>query len=162
MTEADASSAPTTSGDDIEITLSHHGKAIALPFAQDATISDLSERVATDLSIPSSNQKFLVGGKIGLQKPPFKNPSLPLTELVSKKITLMGSTSEAVSSLNNTITAASAPRLALMELRAALAVLPRARRVLARGRGDRHRARVPRGRLASSRCPSNASAMMPA
>ncbi|WP_299304557.1 hypothetical protein [uncultured Brachybacterium sp.] len=44
--------------------------------------------------------------------------------------------------------AASAPRLALMELRAALAVLPRARRVLARGRGDRHRARVPRGRLA--------------
>ncbi|CAN9369128.1 unnamed protein product [Alternaria alternata] len=110
MTEADASSAPTTSGDDIEITLSHHGKAIVLPFAQDATISDLSERVATDLSIPSSNQKFLVGGKIGLQKPPFKNPSLPLTELVSKKITLMGSTSEAVSSLNNTITAASAPR----------------------------------------------------
>ena len=44
--------------------------------------------------------------------------------------------------------AASAPRLALMELRAALAVLPRTRRVLARGRQDRRRARVPRGRLA--------------
>jgi hypothetical protein len=110
MTEADASSAPTTSGTNIEITLTHHGKAIALSFAQDATITDLSERVATDLSIPPSNQKFLVGGKIGLQKPPFKNPSLPLAELVSKKITLMGSTSEAVSSLNNTISAASAPR----------------------------------------------------
>ncbi|KAI4689266.1 uncharacterized protein J4E88_002616 [Alternaria novae-zelandiae] len=110
MTEADTTSAPSPSGSDIEITLTHHGKAIALSFAQDATISDLSERVANDLSIPPSNQKFLVGGKIGLQKPPFKNPSLPLTELVGKKTTLMGSTTEAVSSLNNTISAASAPR----------------------------------------------------
>ncbi|WP_394215792.1 glycosyltransferase family 2 protein [Brachybacterium vulturis] len=44
--------------------------------------------------------------------------------------------------------AASAPRTALMELRAAAAVLPRARRVLSRGLRERHRARVPRGRLA--------------
>jgi GT2 family glycosyltransferase len=44
--------------------------------------------------------------------------------------------------------AASAPRLALMELRGAAAVLPRMRRVLARGRRERHLARVPRGRLA--------------
>ena len=110
MTEADTTSAPPPSSSDIEITLIHHGKAISLSFAQDATISDLSERVANDLSIPPSNQKFLIGGKIGLQKPPFKNPSLPLTELVGKKITFMGSTTEAVSSLNNTISAASAPR----------------------------------------------------
>ncbi|KNG50357.1 zinc metalloproteinase [Stemphylium lycopersici] len=110
MTEADTSSAPAPSGDDIQITLTHHGKALALPFAKHATISDLSERVASELSIPPSNQKFLVGGKIGLQKPPFKDASLPLTELASKKITLMGSTVEAVSSLNNSISAASAPR----------------------------------------------------
>ena len=110
MTEADTTSAPPPSSSDIEITLTHHGKAITLSFAQDATISDLSERVANDLLIPPSNQKFLVGGKIGLQKPPFKNASLPLTELVGKKTTLMGSTTEAVSSLNNTISAASAPR----------------------------------------------------
>lgn len=44
--------------------------------------------------------------------------------------------------------AASAPRTALMELRASAAVLPRARRVLARGRRERRRTRVPRGRLA--------------
>lgn len=44
--------------------------------------------------------------------------------------------------------AASAPRTALMEMRAATAVLPRARRVLSRGRRERRRARVPRGRLA--------------
>ena len=44
--------------------------------------------------------------------------------------------------------AAAAPRTALMELRAAMAVVPRARRVLARGWQDRRGARVPRGRLA--------------
>src|SRR5699024_1912172 len=44
--------------------------------------------------------------------------------------------------------AASAPRTAVMELRASAAVLPRARRVLSRGLRERHRARVPRGRLA--------------
>jgi hypothetical protein len=109
MTEADTS-APATSGDDIEITLTHHGKPIEFSFTQDATISELSERVASELSIPTSNQKFLVGGKIGLQKPPFKDASLPLTELLAKKITLMGSTSEQISSLNTTISAASAPR----------------------------------------------------
>ncbi|EMD59453.1 hypothetical protein GGP41_009309 [Bipolaris sorokiniana] len=110
MAETDNSPAPPTSGDDIQITLTHHGKAIAFPFAKDATISELSERVAAELSIPPSNQKFLIGGKIGLQKPPFKDAALPLTELTSKKITLMGSTKEEVSSLNSTISAASAPR----------------------------------------------------
>ncbi|WP_422115082.1 glycosyltransferase family 2 protein [Brachybacterium sp. UNK5269] len=44
--------------------------------------------------------------------------------------------------------AAAAPRSALMELRAAAAALPRVRRVLGRGRRDRRRAQVPRGRLA--------------
>ncbi|ASK64929.1 hypothetical protein CFK39_02745 [Brachybacterium avium] len=44
--------------------------------------------------------------------------------------------------------AASAPRTALMELRAAAAVLPRARRVFARSLRERRLARVPRGRLA--------------
>lgn len=44
--------------------------------------------------------------------------------------------------------AASAPRMAMMELRAAAAVLPRMRRVLARGLRERRHARVPRGRLA--------------
>lgn len=44
--------------------------------------------------------------------------------------------------------AASAPRIAVMELRAALAVVPRVRRALSRGWRDRRGARVPRGRLA--------------
>jgi hypothetical protein len=110
MTKADTTSMPATSSDDIQITLTHHGKPIALSFPRDATISHLSERVAIELSIPQTNQKFLIGGKIGLQKPPFKDPTLPLIDLTSKKITLMGSTTAEVSSLNTSISAASTPR----------------------------------------------------
>ncbi|OAL55226.1 WLM-domain-containing protein [Pyrenochaeta sp. DS3sAY3a] len=96
--------------EELQVTLTHHGKPIILSFPQDATISDLSDRVSTDLSIPPPNQKFLVGGKLGLQKPPFKDATIPLTQLASKKITLMGSTVAEVSSLNASISAASAPR----------------------------------------------------
>ncbi|KAA8619969.1 WLM domain containing protein [Pyrenophora tritici-repentis] len=96
MAEADASSAlNASSGDSIEITFTHHSKPIAMSFPQDATIADLSERVSTTLSIPPSHQKFLIAGKLGLQKPPFKDPTLALTSFATKKITLMGSTQEA-------------------------------------------------------------------
>ncbi|KAF1835218.1 WLM-domain-containing protein [Decorospora gaudefroyi] len=110
MTEANTSSVPAASGEDIQITLTHHGKPLTYSFAQEATISDLSERVEATLSIPPSNQKFLISGKIGLQKPPFKDATLPLTQLTSKKITLMGSTTAQVTSLNTSISAASTPR----------------------------------------------------
>jgi hypothetical protein len=107
-----ASEAPhdNTTADEVQVTLTHHGKPIILSFAQDATISDLSDKIAEELSIPASNQKLLIGGKLGLQKPPFKNPSLSLLEFNTKKITLMGSTTAEVSSLNASISAASAPR----------------------------------------------------
>jgi hypothetical protein len=109
MTDANASSASAAT-DELQITLLHHGERHTLSFTQNATISDLSERVASDLSIPPSNQKFLIASKLGLQKPPFKAPNIPLTDLAGKKITLMGSTTAEVSSLNASITAASAPR----------------------------------------------------
>ncbi|KAL6708287.1 hypothetical protein ACN47E_003211 [Coniothyrium glycines] len=110
MTDLDSQPAPPTSADEVQVTLTYHGKPVVLVFAQDATISDLSERVAADLSIPSMNQKFLIGGKLGLQKPPFKDGTIPIASFNSKKITLMGSTSAEVSSLNASISAASAPR----------------------------------------------------
>lgn len=100
----------TATADQIQVTLTHHGKPVELSLAHDATISDLSERISSDLSIPPSNQKLLIGGKLGLQKPPFKNPTIPLSDFNTKKITLMGSTVAEVSSLNATITAASTPR----------------------------------------------------
>lgn len=95
---------------DMDLVLTHHGKPTTFAFAQDATISDLSERVATELSIPPTNQKFLVSPKVGLLKVPFKDPGLPLSSLTGKKITLMGSTAAEVSSLNANISAAAAPR----------------------------------------------------
>lgn len=104
------SNASPAQAEELQVTLTHHGKPIILSFPQDATISDLSDRVSTDLSIPPPNQKFLVGGKLGLQKPPFKDATIPLTQLASRKITLMGSTVAEVSSLNASISAASAPR----------------------------------------------------
>lgn len=101
---------PDAPADEVQVILTHHGKPVTLSFAQYATLSDLSEKIAEDLSIPPSNQKLLIGGKFGLQKPPFKNPSIPLSDFASKKITLMGSTTAEVSSLNASISAASAPR----------------------------------------------------
>lgn len=102
--------ADNATADQIQVTLTHHGKSTTLPFMADATISDLSDRIAEDLSIPPSNQKILIGGKLGLQKPPFKDPTIPLSTFNTKKITLMGSTTAEVSSLNASISAASAPR----------------------------------------------------
>ncbi|KAL5430601.1 hypothetical protein PMIN06_012494 [Paraphaeosphaeria minitans] len=102
----------TTHPDDIALTLTltHHGNLITFTFAQDATVTDLSERVASELSIPVSNQKFLVSPKTGLLKPPFKDATLPLSTLQGKKINLMGSTTAEVTSLNNSISKAAAPR----------------------------------------------------
>lgn len=105
-----ASDTAPPSADSIQLTVSHHGTPITFTFGDNATISDLSDRVTSELSIPPSNQKFLVNPKVGLLKQPFKDPTLPLSSLVSKKITLMGSTTAEVSSLNESISAASAPR----------------------------------------------------
>ncbi|CBX96966.1 similar to zinc metalloproteinase [Plenodomus lingam JN3] len=110
MADTDSLSAPTASSDELQLTLTHHGKPVTLSFPRYATISDLSDRVAAELSIPPSNQKFLLASKHGLQKPPFKDPTLALSTIASKKITLMGSTTAEISSLNATITAASAAR----------------------------------------------------
>ncbi|KAF2182731.1 WLM-domain-containing protein [Zopfia rhizophila CBS 207.26] len=106
---SDSTSTPPPTNE-LELTLIHHGNAITLSFPQDATISDLSEKIAANISIPPSNQKLLITPKLGLQKPPFKDPAIPLSSLLSKKIVLMGSTAAEVSSLNASIASASAPR----------------------------------------------------
>jgi hypothetical protein len=82
----------------VSLNLTHHGKPITFSFPLEATISDLSDAVAEDLSIPPANQKFMVP-KVGLLKPPFKDPTLPLATLSNKKITLMGSTAAEASSM---------------------------------------------------------------
>ncbi|KAF2742959.1 WLM-domain-containing protein [Sporormia fimetaria CBS 119925] len=100
---------PPEATESIELTLTHHGNQVTFSFAQGATIQDLSDKVDNDLSVPPSTQKFLIA-KLGLLKPPFKDPSLALSTLTTKKITLMGSTAAEVSSLDAQIAAATAPR----------------------------------------------------
>lgn len=91
----------------VVLSIVHHGKALDLSFAQDASIADLSSQVEEQLRIPATNQKFMIA-KLGLLKPPFKDPTLPLSELTNKKITLMGSTTHEVNVLNHTAAQAAA------------------------------------------------------
>jgi hypothetical protein len=88
----------TDNPDLISLTFSYHGTPHTLSFSNDATISDLSDQVGISLSIPPSNQKFMIS-KLGLLKPPFKEPDLPLSSIADKKITLMGSTAVEASSI---------------------------------------------------------------
>jgi hypothetical protein len=82
----------------VTLTVLHHGRPHSFEFPSSATISDLSDTIKETLSVPLSNQKLMIS-KLGLLKPPFKDPSLPITDLINKKITLMGSTASEASSI---------------------------------------------------------------
>src|SRR5450432_777897 len=73
----------TDSTETISIIFTHHGTPHTLSFPPSATISDLSESIESNLSVPTSNQKLMIS-KLGLLKPPFKDPNLPLTTLLDK------------------------------------------------------------------------------
>lgn len=105
--EASAASQSNEGGDgSITLAIAHHGQSHSFTFPSAATVSDLSETIAAELSVPPTNQKFLVAPKIGLLKPPFPNPPRPLADLAGKKITLMGSTATEVAALDSHISAA--------------------------------------------------------
>lgn len=100
--ELDAEQAPAL----FNLTILLHNKPLELPFySEDATIQELSDTVAEDLRIPPANQKFLITPKIGLLKPPFKDPTLSLRQLQDKKIVLMGATTAEVQELESDIAA---------------------------------------------------------
>jgi hypothetical protein len=84
--------------DRLSITVTHHGRPHTFDLPNDATITDLSDAISADLFVPTSNQKLMIP-KIGLLKPPFKDPSLAASTLVDKKITLMGSTNAEIHSV---------------------------------------------------------------
>lgn len=89
------------------LTVQHHGKPLEVELPQTGTIADLSNWATEVLSIPPSNQKFLISPKIGLVKPPF-SVDHALEELKDKKIVLMGSTTAEITSLSQSISKASA------------------------------------------------------
>jgi len=82
----------------VSLSLTHHGTPHTFSFSPDATISDLSDEIANSLSVPPSNQKLMIS-KLGLLKPPFKDPELPISSIADKKVTLMGSTAAEASSI---------------------------------------------------------------
>lgn len=92
-----------TETETLNLTLQYHGEPITLTFPSSATISDLSTAISSDLLIPPQNQKFLISPRVGLLKPPFKDPSLPLSSLVDRKIQLMGSTVAEVADIQSSI-----------------------------------------------------------
>jgi hypothetical protein len=105
---ADNSADAVATTDTVAVTLSHQGTSHTLHVARSATITELAAAVEAELSIPVNNQKFLLP-KLGLLKPPFKNPDLPVAQLdISKPIKLMGTTASEVASLNSASQAASA------------------------------------------------------
>lgn len=83
----------------ISINIIYHGTPFTFSFPSNATISNLSDEIAETLHVPSSNQKFLIS-KIGLLKPPFKDPEPPLSSMLTQKITLLGSTVDELSSIS--------------------------------------------------------------
>lgn len=110
-TADDTTSQPTSSSMEaststIELTIHHRGSPQTYTFLPTATISDLSTQVADELSIPPPNQKFLITPKLGLLRPPFPDPTLPLSALTGKKIVLMGSTPAEISTLSSAASAA--------------------------------------------------------
>lgn len=87
-----------------KLTILLHNKPVELPMYDDnATVQDLSDAIAEELHIPPKNQKLLITPKIGLLKPPFKDPSLPVKSLLDKKVVLMGATTAEVEELESDI-----------------------------------------------------------
>ena len=85
------------------LTVHHSGTTYSFTLPHTATLQDLASNAAATLNIPVENQKFLAAPKPGLLKPPFPATKLDsLLQLDSPrfKVTLLGSPSEVVESLN--------------------------------------------------------------
>jgi hypothetical protein len=109
----DVSNEPTApETDSVTLRITHHGITHNFSFPSSATLSDLSLEIALSLRVPQSNQKLMVSN-LGLLKPPFKDPTIPLSTLTTHKISLLGSTTSEISSISAAATQASqapAPR----------------------------------------------------
>ncbi|RKF51399.1 Ubiquitin and WLM domain-containing metalloprotease [Golovinomyces cichoracearum] len=99
--ETQTSNLTATGKDESQVSISftHHGNENIFSFSSNASISDLSNEIYETLHIPPSSQKFMIS-RIGLLKPPFRNPELLLSSIARNKITLMGSTVDEISSIS--------------------------------------------------------------
>lgn len=83
----------------------------------DSTVTDLVHQIQDDLHIPIDNQKLMVA-KLGMLKPPFD--ARPITDLENKKITLLGTSSADIASLQTASEKAAAREAHLASARRAL------------------------------------------
>ncbi|RKF60790.1 Ubiquitin and WLM domain-containing metalloprotease [Golovinomyces cichoracearum] len=99
--ETQTSNLTATGKDESQVSISftHHGNKHTFSFSSNASISDLSNEIYETLHIPPLSQKFMIS-RIGLLKPPFRNPELLLSSIARNKITLMGSTVDEISSIS--------------------------------------------------------------
>ncbi|KAL1988899.1 hypothetical protein VTN96DRAFT_6888 [Rasamsonia emersonii] len=102
-----AAAAENDNGSSITLTVHHHGSPHSFTLPANATLQDLSSAIASTLQVPPENQKLLIVPKPGLQKPPFA-ATPPLSELLPLsspkfKITLLGSKTQEIDSLNDSI-----------------------------------------------------------
>ncbi|CAJ2511723.1 Uu.00g073480.m01.CDS01 [Anthostomella pinea] len=98
----------------VPITFTHHGKQHTLDMLPDATLTDLSNEIQNVLYIPTDKQKLMVS-KLGMLKAPFGDR--PVTDLESKKITLLGTSSDEIASLNAASQSAAAREVHLASAR---------------------------------------------
>lgn len=84
----------------LRLSFTHHGTAHTLEFPPDSTVIDLSVKIHTELGVPAENQKFMITPKLGILKPPFSDPSLPLSTLLNKKIILLAPLPSELSALS--------------------------------------------------------------
>lgn len=89
--------------DSISLSLTYQGEQQLFPFPADATITDLSSSISTSLDIPPERQKLLITPRPGLLRPPFKDPTLALSTVLDRKITLLGSSNAVKSDLDAAI-----------------------------------------------------------
>lgn len=125
---ADAGPSTDAPDDIVTFTFTHQSTPHEIIFPPDATISEIPPEIEDLLSIPPSHQKLLVP-RLGLLKPPFRDPDMPVSSIAGLQVKLLGSRPEAVSALQE------AGRFAERR-RVARQVAPRARKTTGRSGGN--------------------------
>ncbi|KAL2108002.1 hypothetical protein VUR80DRAFT_4418 [Thermomyces stellatus] len=95
----------------VTFTFTHQGTPHEIIFPSDATISEIPPEIEDLLSIPPANQKLIVP-RLGLLKPPFKDPNMPVSSLTGLSVRLLGSRPETIESLRDASKFAESRRVA--------------------------------------------------
>ncbi|RPA84209.1 WLM-domain-containing protein [Ascobolus immersus RN42] len=100
--QTSANDETTDTEETIPITVSHSGTITTFNFPPDSTLSDLITHISELLSIPITPTSIkLLAPKLGL----LKDPTLPLTTLTQKKLTLLTTSPQKLDAMNTALAA---------------------------------------------------------